>query len=131
MSATQWLLITLGVLLAAYALLVLALVAAGRGAQARALARFIPDCLVLLRRLLGDPRVPRRHKLVLVLLVAYLASPIDLVPDVIPVAGQLDDAIVVGLALRAVLRAAGPALLEEHWPGPPDSLAFVLRLAGR
>jgi uncharacterized membrane protein YkvA (DUF1232 family) len=131
MSATQWLLITLGVLLAAYALLVLALVAAGRGAQARALARFIPDCLVLLRRLLGDPRVPRRHKLVLVLLVAYLASPIDLVPDVIPVAGQLDDAIVVGLALRAVLRAAGPALLEEHWPGPPDSLAFVLRAAGR
>jgi uncharacterized membrane protein YkvA (DUF1232 family) len=131
MSATQWLLITLGALLAAYVLLVLALVAAGRDTQARALARFIPDCLVLLRRLLGDPRVPRRHKLLLALLLAYVISPIDLVPDVIPVVGQLDDAIVVGLALRAVLRTAGPALVEQHWPGPPDSLAFVLRLAGR
>jgi uncharacterized membrane protein YkvA (DUF1232 family) len=62
-------------------------------------------------------------------LVAYLAMPIALVPDLIPVAGQLDDAIVVALVLRTVLRAGGPELLREHWPGPASSLAVVSRLA--
>jgi uncharacterized membrane protein YkvA (DUF1232 family) len=103
-------------------------VAAGRRTDARALAGFIPDCLVLVKRLLGDPRVPRRRKLLLVLLIAYLAMPIDLVPDFIPVAGQLDDAIVAALVLRAVLRSSGEALLREHWTGPPRSLELVLSL---
>jgi uncharacterized membrane protein YkvA (DUF1232 family) len=93
---------------------VLALVTVGRRSDARALAGFIPDCLVLVERLLRDPRVPRRRKLLLVLLVAYLAMPIDLVPDFIPVAGQLDDAILVALVLRAVLRSGGDDLLQEH-----------------
>ena len=128
MSFTQWLLIGLGVTAAVYVLAVLALVAAGRRTDARALAGFIPDCLVLVKRLLADPRVPRRRKLLLVLLVAYLAMPIDLVPDFIPVAGQLDDAIVVALVLRAVLRSGGEALLQEHWSGPPRSLDLVRRL---
>jgi uncharacterized membrane protein YkvA (DUF1232 family) len=118
------------VLLLLWALLVLMLVLAGRGADARALARFIPDCLVLLRRLLGDARVPRRHKALLLALAAYLAMPIDLVPDFVPVAGQLDDAIVAALALRVVLRGAGPGIVEEHWPGPEESLRLVLRAAG-
>jgi uncharacterized membrane protein YkvA (DUF1232 family) len=118
------------VLLLLWTLLVLALVVAGRGADARAVARFIPDCLVLLRRLLGDARVPRRRKALLLALAAYLAMPIDLVPDFIPVAGQLDDAIVVALALRMVLRGAGPGIVEEHWPGPEESLRLVLRAAG-
>jgi uncharacterized membrane protein YkvA (DUF1232 family) len=103
-------------------------VAVGRRTDARALAGFIPDCLVLVKRLLADPRVPRRRKLLLVLLVAYLAMPIDLVPDFIPVAGQLDDAIVVALVLRAVLRSGGEELLREHWSGPPRSLDLVRRL---
>ena len=128
MSFTQWLLIGLGVTAAVYVLAVLALVAAGRRTDARALAGLIPDCLVLVQRLLADPRVPRRRKLLLVLLVAYLAMPIDLVPDFIPVAGQLDDAIVVALVLRAVLRSGGEALLHEHWSGPPRSLNLVRRL---
>jgi uncharacterized membrane protein YkvA (DUF1232 family) len=128
MSSTQWLLIGLGVTAAVWALAVLALVVAGRRTDARALAGFIPDCLVLVKRLLGDPRVPRRRKLLLVLLVAYLAMPIDLVPDFIPVAGQLDDAIVAALVLRAVLRSSGEALVREHWTGPPRSLELVLRL---
>jgi uncharacterized membrane protein YkvA (DUF1232 family) len=128
MSSAQWLLIGFGVTAAVYALAVLALVAAGRHTDARALASFIPDCLVLVKRLLADPRVPRRRKLLLVLLVAYLAMPIDLVPDFIPVAGQLDDVILVALVLRAVLRSSGEALLREHWTGPPRSLELVLRL---
>lgn len=123
-------LVALLVGLALYAAAVLALVAAGRRTDARALAGFIPDCLVLTRRLLGDARVPRRHKVALALLAGYLALPFDLVPDVIPVAGQLDDAIVVGLVLRAVLRRAGPGLLTEHWPGPVASRDVVAGLAG-
>jgi uncharacterized membrane protein YkvA (DUF1232 family) len=122
------LLLTLAVCAVVYAAFLLALVAAGRGAQARAWARLVPDCAVLVKRLLGDPRVPRWRKLTLVLLVGYLACPIDLVPDVIPVAGALDDAILVAFVLRGVLRAGGGGLLREHWPGTPASLALVERL---
>ena len=122
-------LLGLGVALLAWLGVVLALVALGRREDARALAGFIPDCVVLLRRLLGDDRVPRRRKLVLVALAAYLATPVDLVPDLIPVAGQLDDAIVAALALRFALRSGGPELLREHWPGPARSLAVVTRVA--
>lgn len=85
---------------------------------------------MLFRRLLRDPRVPRRHKLLLGGLVAYLALPIDLVPDFVPVLGQLDDALLVALALRRVVRSGGPALIEELWPGPAASREAVLRLAG-
>jgi uncharacterized membrane protein YkvA (DUF1232 family) len=124
-----WLAVGLGVALAVWAACVALLVVFGRRSEARALARFIPDCLVLFRRLLSDGRVPRSRKLVLVALVGYLALPFDLVPDFIPVAGQLDDAILIALGLRFVLRAAGPELLREHWPGPADSLAALMRLA--
>jgi uncharacterized membrane protein YkvA (DUF1232 family) len=127
-SLTQWALIGLAAALVLYAIAVLALVAAGRRTDARALAGFIPDCVLLVKRLLGDPRVPRRRKLPLVLLIAYLALPIDLVPDFIPVAGQLDDAILVALVLRMVLRSGGEALLREHWSGPERSLELVRRL---
>ena len=129
MTGWQWLLLGLGVTLAVYGALLVGLVLAGRRVDARALATIIPDCLVLLRALMRDPRVPRRRKLLLAGLVAYLAMPIDLVPDFIPVAGQLDDAIVVALVLRAVLRSAGPELLCEHWRGPQRSLDVLLRLA--
>ena len=113
----------------AYAAVVVALVMAGRRGDARALAGFIPDCVVLVRRLIADPRVARRHKAMLVGLVGYLAMPIDLVPDFVPVAGQLDDAVLVVLVLRAVLRGSGAALLQEHWPGPDKSLQMISRLA--
>ena len=129
MSSTQWALIGLAALAVMYASAVLALIAAGRRTDARALAGFIPDCIVLVKRLIGDPRVPRRRKLLLVLLIAYLASPIDLVPDFIPVAGRLDDAIVVALVFRFVLRSGGEALLREHWPGPARGRDLVWRFA--
>ncbi len=124
-----WLLISLGVALALYATFVAWLVFVGRRGDARALARFIPDCIVLVSRLARDPRVPRRRKLLLLGLVVYLASPIDLIPDFIPVAGQLDDALVVGLVLRHFVRTGGEPLIRELWPGPEQSLALVLRAA--
>jgi uncharacterized membrane protein YkvA (DUF1232 family) len=117
-------------LLFAYAAVVATLALAGRRAQARALGGFVPDCAILFARLARDPAVPRRRRLALVAVAAYLASPIDLVPDFLPVAGQADDALLVALALRWLVRGAGPALLERHWPGPDRSLAVLLRLAG-
>jgi uncharacterized membrane protein YkvA (DUF1232 family) len=110
-------------------LLVGGLFVAGRATDARALARFVPDCLVLARRLLTDPRVPSHSKLALYGLIAYLVMPFDLVPDFIPVAGQLDDALLALLVLRHLVRSAGPDLLRQHWPGPPGGLAVLLRLA--
>jgi uncharacterized membrane protein YkvA (DUF1232 family) len=123
-SALVWIVLAA---LALYALGVLALIALGRRADARALAGLVPDCLVLVRRLLRDPRAPRRTKVALWLLIGYLLLPIDLVPDFIPVAGQLDDAILVALVLRSFLRAGGAALVREHWPGPERTLG-ALRL---
>jgi uncharacterized membrane protein YkvA (DUF1232 family) len=125
----EWLLISAVVVIALYGAAVLALAAAGRQADATALARFVPDCVVLFRRLLADPRVEWWRKAVLVGAIVYLASPIDIIPDFIPVAGQIDDVIIVALALRVVLRGSGPSLLAEHWPGPRASLAVIYRLA--
>jgi uncharacterized membrane protein YkvA (DUF1232 family) len=129
MDFWSWSLLAVGACLLLYAALVLALVIAGRRESARALAGFIPDCVVLCSRLLGDARVPRRKKALLIALTGYLALPFDLVPDFIPVAGQLDDVVIVALVLHSLLRGDGESLVREHWPGPENSLALVLRLA--
>ena len=97
-----------------YAVAVAALFWAGRRTDAVALARFVPDCVVLFRRLLADDRVPRSRKLLLVPLLLYLVTPFDLVPDFIPVVGALDDAIAVALVLRFVLRSAGQAAMQRQ-----------------
>lgn len=127
----RWLVLSVLAVLALYVGLLLGLLAFGRPGQAKALVRFVPDCAVLFHRLIGDPRVSRRRKIALWLLAGYLLSPIDLVPDFLPVIGQLDDAIVVAITLRYVLRGGGDELIREHWPGPEDSLRVVLALAGR
>ncbi len=129
MSFWEWLLLVAVCVAALYALAVLALAVAGRDADARALARFVPDCVVLFKRLLTDPRVEWWRKALLVAVIVYLASPIDLVPDFIPVAGQLDDAVLVIIAVRVLLHGSGPHLLAEHWPGPRRSLNVILRFA--
>jgi uncharacterized membrane protein YkvA (DUF1232 family) len=129
-SSLHWLLLVAACVLLVYAGLVLALSVVGRWGVAREVARFIPDCIMLVRGLLRDPRVPRQHKRLLGVLVAYLALPFDLVPDFIPVAGHVDDALVIVLALRIVLRGSGSELLREHWRGPESSFALVLRFAG-
>jgi uncharacterized membrane protein YkvA (DUF1232 family) len=130
LSLAQGALVAVALGVGVYVLFIGVLLARGRRSDARALAGFIPDCLVFIRRLLCDERVSRRRRLLLVGVVGYLAMPFDLVPDVIPVAGQLDDAILVAIALRVVLRGAGPAVVREHWPGPATSLHLMLRLAG-
>jgi uncharacterized membrane protein YkvA (DUF1232 family) len=92
--------------------------------------RLLPDLLRLLRRLLADRTLPTGVRVRVALLVAYLAMPFDLVPDVVPVIGYADDAVVVALVLRSVVRRAGAEALRRHWPGTPEGLALVLRLAG-
>ena len=126
MPAWAWILLAIAAL---YAGLVGALLAAAPRADAAAIARLVPDCIVLVRRLVRDPRVPRRQRWLLGGLVVYLVMPVDLVPDFVPVAGQLDDAILVVIALRVLLRGSGPRLLAEHWPGPRQSLLVILRFA--
>jgi uncharacterized membrane protein YkvA (DUF1232 family) len=128
-SYWAWIAVAAGATLVVYAGFVAALLFAGRRSDARALAGFIPDCIVLVRRLLADPRVPRSRKGLLGAVIGYLALPFDLVPDFIPVVGQLDDAIVVAAALRIVLRSEGPELLTELWPGPAASRNVIMRLA--
>lgn len=109
-------------------MLIVLLVLLGRRGDAREVARFIPDCIVLLKRLLGDPRVPTRAKIAVALLIPYLALPFDLVPDFIPVVGQLDDAIFVAAVVAYVARTAGRNVVEEMWPGSDRGLRIVLAI---
>jgi uncharacterized membrane protein YkvA (DUF1232 family) len=90
--------------------------------------RLPPDILRLSGALLADPATPRGVKFALGALVAYLISPLDLVPDFLPVIGSLDDVIMAGLVLRWVGRRIGRASLEAHWSGTPQGLAWLLRL---
>ena len=130
-SMPQWPLFLGLAVVMVYGIFVAGLALAGRSAAALAVVGFVPDCIVLFQRLLGDSRMPRRYKVIVVALLGYLAFPIDVVPDFIPVAGQLDDVVVVALTLRAILRGAGLEMIEEHWPGPPSSLSLILKLAER
>ena len=92
--------------------------------------RLLPDLVRLVRRLAADRSLPRGVRIRLWLLLAYLLSPVDLVPDVVPVLGYADDVVVVALALRSVVRTAGGDALSRAWPGGPAGLAVVQRLAG-
>jgi uncharacterized membrane protein YkvA (DUF1232 family) len=94
----------------------------------RELLRLLPDVVRLVRRLAADRTLARGVRVRLWLLLGYLALPFDLVPDVIPVLGWADDAIVVALVLRSVVRRAGPEALARHWPGSPEGLAALRRL---
>jgi uncharacterized membrane protein YkvA (DUF1232 family) len=92
--------------------------------------RAVPDVVRLTHRLARDPSLPRTLRISLWLLLAYLISPIDLVPDFIPVIGYADDAVIVALVLRAVVRRAGRDAVTRHWPGSAIGLDAVERLAG-
>jgi len=116
--------------LGSYVVAVAALIAASRREDARALAGFIPDCRVLISRLARDRRISRPRRAALFVALGYLALPIDLVPDFLPGIGQLDDAVVVGMAIRLVVHGGGTEIVRGAWPGPEASLTLVLRAAG-
>jgi uncharacterized membrane protein YkvA (DUF1232 family) len=121
------LLIGIGIALVIWLAAVIALVAFGRRSQARELAKLIPNLLMLFRGLLRDPRVPRSGKLWVAFALVWIASPIDLIPEFIPIAGPLDDAIVAALVLRHLLRSTSQEVLSEHWHGDPTTLRTIAR----
>jgi uncharacterized membrane protein YkvA (DUF1232 family) len=100
------------------------------GTGLRGALRLVPDVVRLLRRLIADRTVPFAVRAWLLALRVYLVSPIDLIPDFVPVIGYADDALIVALALRFATRRAGSEAIERHWPGTPEGLAVVLRFAG-
>lgn len=121
-----------GLLLAYAVLLVLLWIYARRHPETVAMKdalRLLPDLLRLVRRLAADRTLAAGVRVRLVLLLAYLLLPIDLVPDFVPVIGYADDAVIVALVLRSVLKRAGPGALERHWPGSPAGLEIILRAA--
>ena len=101
-----------------------------RGGLLREALRILPDALRLIRRLAADKALPRGVRVRLVLLLVYLAMPLDLIPDFIPVLGYADDAIIVTAVLRSVVRRAGLPAVRAHWPGSDDGFAALCRLTG-
>ena len=101
-----------------------------RGGLLREALRILPDALRLIRRLAADNTLPRGVRVRVVLILVYLAIPLDLIPDFIPVLGYADDAIIVTAVLRSVVRRAGLPAVHAHWPGSDDGFAALCRLTG-
>ncbi len=120
-----WIVIGVGVLIATWALLVLLAARLPEGSL-KELARFLPDCVTTARRLRRDPRVPRRAKIAIGFALLWLLSPIDLIPEFLPVIGPLDDVVVVALAFRYAARQVPRAVLLEAWPGKASTIERVL-----
>jgi uncharacterized membrane protein YkvA (DUF1232 family) len=128
---TSWLIGIAVTLLSVWLVLVVALLlACPPGAGLADALRLMPDLLRMLSRLARDRSVPRAARIALWGLLAYLALPVDVIPDFIPVLGYADDAIAVILVLRYVAHRVGPAGIAQHWPGTPDGLAAVRTLTG-
>jgi len=122
--------IAAALLLAWLALVIALALVRPRGSTLAEALRLLPDVLRLIRRLAADKTIPRGVRIRLALLLAYLAFPIDLIPDFIPVLGYADDAIIVTAVLRSVVRRAGIDAVRAHWPGTDDGFAAVARLTG-
>jgi uncharacterized membrane protein YkvA (DUF1232 family) len=120
-------LIGVALLLASWALLVVLAARLPEGSL-KELASFLPDCVTTVRRLRADPRVPRRAKFAVAFAGLWVLSPIDLIPEFLPVIGPLDDVVVVALAFRYAARQVPREVLLEAWPGKP---AVIERLLGR
>lgn len=119
--------VAFGCLLASWALLVV-LAARLPPGLLKELARFLPACVTMIRRLRKDPRVPTSAKVAVLVALVWVISPIDLIPEFLPVIGPLDDVVVVVLALRYAARRIPREVLLEAWPGDPS---LLLRLLGR
>lgn len=94
----------------------------------RDLVRLLPDCVIALRRLYRDSRVPRKARVALWFALGWVISPIDLIPEFLPVIGPLDDIVVVALALRYAVRVSPREAVEDCWPGDPSVLRRLARL---
>jgi uncharacterized membrane protein YkvA (DUF1232 family) len=121
--------IALPLILAWIALLVTLLAARPNQNVVAESLRLLPDLVRLVTRLAKDSSLPRGVRIRLGLLLAYLACPIDLVPDFVPVVGYADDIIIVLWTLRSVIRNIGEDRLREHWPGTPAGLDAIVELA--
>jgi uncharacterized membrane protein YkvA (DUF1232 family) len=134
MTGSFWWDLAIGVVaalvLAWVALLVALVIVRPRGGLLREAVRVLPDTLRLIRRLAADRALPRSVRVRLALLLVYLAVPIDVVPDFIPVLGYADDAIIVTAVLRGVVRRAGLDAVRAHWPGTEDGFRALARLTG-
>ena len=119
----------IGVLIATWALMVVLARRLPPGV-AKDLATVLPACATTARRLRRDPRVPRRAKVAVVIALCWVLSPIDLIPEFIPVIGPLDDAVVAALVLRFVLKRTDREVLFEHWRGDPATLERLIRSRG-
>jgi uncharacterized membrane protein YkvA (DUF1232 family) len=122
--------VAVALVLAWAALVVALLIARPKGSLLGEAMRLLPDLLRLLRRLAADRTMPRGVRIRLALLMAYLAIPIDVIPDFIPVLGYADDAIIVTLVLRSTVRRAGLDAVRARWPGSDDGFAALCRLTG-
>src|SRR6188472_3712695 len=134
MTGSSWSNLALGVVaglvLAWLALVIGLILVRPRGGLLREALRLLPDVIRLIRRLAADKTLPHGVRIRLVLLLAYLAIPIDLIPDFVPILGYADDAIIVSLVLRSVVRRAGAPVVRRHWPGTDHGLAALGRLTG-
>lgn len=122
--------LVLVVVLATWLALAGFLALAGRRILARQIASLLPNLVVLFKGLLRDPRVPASSKLLLVLGIAWILSPIDLIPEFIPFVGPLDDAVIAALIVRRIIRVSGRDVLTDHWRGDSTTLDRMLRWAG-
>ncbi len=106
------------------------LLVAGRRSVAVRLVRLLPDLAALFRGLFRDPRVPTGAKVAVAIGLVWLVSPIDLIPEFVPVLGPLDDALVAALVLRMLVRRTSPEVIREHWRGDETTLRMLFRLGG-
>ncbi|MGH9157643.1 MAG: YkvA family protein [Acidimicrobiales bacterium] len=125
MNWRTWLVGGIAVVAASWALLVLSAARLPDGTL-KDLVGFLPACATTARRLRADPRVPRRAKLAVGLALLWVLSPIDLIPEFLPVIGPLDDVVVVALALRYAARQAPRSVLLEAWPANPGVIERML-----
>ena len=124
------LLAAIGTILALWLLVIAVLILLGKRTHARELAALLPNLVKLFRGLVTDERVPRGSKWLLGLAALWVASPIDLLPEFIPVLGPLDDVVIAALVLRHLVRKAGPEVVRDHWDGGEQTLQLMLRVAG-
>ena len=125
MEWLRWFLIAIGLMAVSWAVLIV-LAKRLRPGLAKELAAFLPACATTMRRLRRHPAVPRSARWMTVFALIWIISPIDLIPEFLPVIGPLDDIVVVALVLRYVARRIPPAVLFDAWPGEPRLLERLI-----